>query len=124
MSADCDILIQNGDIVINAGSGDFAGVDDKTAMLQDVQEEFNFTYFDDLDNPKAGTVIGNNVKSGMDEDIAVLSTEIEVVRVLKNNGLIDEQSVEASAAVNGQKITISARFKTKTGGASQVEIEI
>jgi len=119
-----DILIQNGDIVINVGFGDFAETDATAAMLQDILEEFNFTYFDDLDNPMSGSFLHQSIKAELGEDIVLLSAEMEVERLLKNNRLIDERSVEVSATANGKKIVISAGFTTKAGDDLKVEVEV
>jgi hypothetical protein len=124
MNAGQDILIENGDIVINTGSGDFADTDSKTALLQDILEEFNFTYFDDLDNPASGSLLGNSVNSGLDEDIVILVAEIEVARLLKGNSFIDEKSVEVSGTVRGKKTIITAAFQTKAGDGLEVKVEV
>lgn len=117
-----DIKLKNGDITINAGSGDFADVSETDVLEQDILEEFGFPYLDDLDNPDRGSIVTKLLNNDTDDELEILAIEGEIKRQILRDSRVYSKSVIIQREENQGDVKFSIGFKSVTGGSVLVRL--
>jgi len=103
-----------GDLVINPGSGDFSTASGIDCLVQDVMDEFSFSYLDDPDHPERGNMVSKFVNADISNKITISEMKQEAKNILKRDPRIESGSIKVKV-VAGEFTSIDASFTAIDG---------
>ncbi len=109
-----DIKLNDGDLQINIGSGDFSTASGIDCLVQDILEEFKFPYGDDPDHPERGNKFMKFVNADANDPLVAIEMKQEAKSLLSRDPRIKKNSaiIEATPGTEGY---IKMSFETITG---------
>ena len=112
-----DIKIINGDIAFIPGNGDLDTAWGIDCLLQDIFEELQFPYLDDLDHPDRGNALGGIHVSFDQLQIEKLYIKQELYAILHRDSRIKKNSILVTLSDSSESITASVSFTTITNAS-------
>lgn len=110
-----DILVDDdGDAVINPGSGDFSTVGGVDCVVQDILEEFRFPILDDPDNPERGNRMMRYINCDPSDPLAKIEMEIEARQIVSRDPRVKKGSIRVTATPGVEGYCLIT-FETITG---------